>query len=189
MLALGLAGALMLGGCATGHDAVAKGNSFEFVSPGGKTKIFYNAADRKPLPSDIHGESLADPAKQIRLDNYRGKVIVLNIWGSWCGPCRTEAPQLEQVYRQMKSHGVQVVGVDVKEPSRSAPQDFVANHNLSYPSIYDPSGRSLLPLKNYPRSVVPSTIVLDREHRVAAVYLQPLLASDLLPELKKLTTG
>lgn len=188
VLAALVAVALLAAGCATGSDAVERGRDFQFVSPGGKTKIFYDRADRQPLP-DIHGKSLANPDRQIRLSDYAGKVVVLNIWGSWCGPCRTEAPQLQRIYQQMKSRGVQVVGVDVKEPSRSAPLDFLHNRSITYPSIYDPSGRSLLPLRNYPKSVVPSTIVLDRQHRVAAVYLRPLVASDLKPRLTRLLAG
>ena len=75
----------------------------------------------------------------------------------------------------------------MRDENRSAPQDFVRDTGLTYPSIYDPPGRSLLAWKGYPRSVVPSTIVLDKQHRVAAVFLRDLLASDLLPVVDRLT--
>jgi peroxiredoxin len=81
---------------------------------------------------------------------------------------------------------VQVLGIDVRDDDRQAPQDFVRNRGLTYPSIYDPSGRSLLQLSGYPRNIVPSTIVLDKQHRVAAVFLRELLAQDLLPTVQRL---
>jgi thiol-disulfide isomerase/thioredoxin len=178
--------AVLLAGCSTGRDAVSAGSDFVFVSPGGKTDIFYDGADRKAIP-DLSGESLLEAGKQIRLSDFAGKVVVLNIWGSWCGPCRVEAPELQNLYSTTAASGVQVLGVDVRDEQRSAPEDFVRDRKLTYPSIYDPPGRSLLPLKGYPRATVPSTIVLDRDHRVAAVYLRDLLASDLLPVVQRLT--
>jgi thiol-disulfide isomerase/thioredoxin len=179
-----LAGLVLLSGCATGNDAVAQGASFNFVSPGGKTEIFYPVADRKPLP-DVSGDSLVQAGTTVGIGNYPGKVVVINIWGSWCGPCRAEAPQLVQLLSQTQASGVQVLGIDVRD-DRSAAQDFVHGYQIDYPSIFDPAGRSLLALHNYPRNVVPSTILLDRQHRVAAVYLESVLAGQLLPQVQQL---
>jgi thiol-disulfide isomerase/thioredoxin len=172
----------LLAGCSTGRDAVATGSDFVFVSPGGKTDITYDGADRKGI-GDLSGESLTEPGKQIKLSDFTGKVVVLNIWGSWCGPCRVEAPELQK----LTDAGTQVLGIDVRDYQRSAAEDFVRDRHLTYPSLYDPPARSLLALKGYPRSVVPSTIVLDRQHRVAAVFLRDLLATDLEPVVKRLT--
>jgi thiol-disulfide isomerase/thioredoxin len=181
-----LAGVLLLAGCAVGKDAVVQGSSFSFVSPGGKLEISYPVAQRQQLP-DVSGESLAQPGKQIHVSDYPDKVVVLNLWGQWCGPCRDEAPELSTVYQQTKADGVQLLGIDVRD-ERSAALDFVHDNQITYPSIFDPSGRSLLALSGYPRNVVPSTILLDRQHRVAAVYLEPVTATMLLPELRTLTS-
>lgn len=185
---VGVLAAVLLGGgvagCATGSDADVQGSQYTFVSPGGKTEIFYDDAHRQAVP-DLSGPSLTEPNRQIDLDGYDGKVVVINIWGSWCGPCRNEAPELAQLYDQTRASGVQVVGIDVRD-DQSAALDFVRDNHIDYPSIFDPPGRTLLALKNYPRSVVPSTIVLDRQHRVAAVYLQEVHAGDLLPEIQRL---
>lgn len=181
------AGALvMLTGCGTGTDAVAQGGGFEFVSPGGQTEIFYDPPDSRGTVADLSGEDLLDPAKEIRLSDYAGKVVVINIWGSWCPPCRAEMPDLQSVYDQTKDSGVQLLGIDVRDEDRTAPQDFVRDTGITYPSIYDPPGRSLLALKGYPRSVVPSTVVLDRQHRVAAIFLTTLLEVDLLPVVQRI---
>ena len=177
---------LLLGGCAIGKDANVPGSNFAFVAPGGQVQISYPVAQRQTLP-DLSGPSLTQADQQIHVSDYAGKVVVLNIWGQWCGPCRDEAPDLSTVYRQTKADGVQLLGIDVRD-TRSAAVDFVHNNQIQYPSIFDASGRTLLALSGYPRSVVPSTIVLDREHRVAAVFLEPVTATMLLPELRTLTT-
>ena len=173
---------LSVAGCSTGTDAVARGGSFEFVSPGGQTDIFYDPPADRGTVGDLAGESLLEPGTTISLDEYRGRVVVLNVWGSWCGPCRAEADDLQRV--ATADDGVAVLGIDVRD-SRSAAADFVRNYELSYPSIYDPPGRSLFALRGVPRSVVPLTVVLDRRHRVAAVFLRPVLASDLLPVVRR----
>jgi hypothetical protein len=78
------------------------------------------------------------------------------------------------------------LGVDVRDESREAPQDFLRDREISYPSIFDPPGRSLLALRGVPRNVVPMTVVLDKRHRVANVFLTDLLAEDLLPVVRRL---
>jgi peroxiredoxin len=175
---------LVLAGCSAGTDAVERGTEFQFVSPGGKTEIFYDGADRQRAPA-LSGEDLMS-GKRVSVSDFAGDVVVLNLWGAWCPPCRVEAPELEKVFRERKAAGVTVLGIDVRDENRAAPQDFVRDTGLTYPSIYDPPGRSLLAWKGYPRSVVPSTIVLDKQHRVAAVYLRDLLAADLLPLVDRL---
>jgi thiol-disulfide isomerase/thioredoxin len=173
-----------LAGCATGKDAVVQGSQFSFVSPGGKTEIFYPVGQRQTLP-DLSGGDLADANRQIHVSDYVGKVVVLNLWGQWCGPCRSEAPELSTVYQQAKASGVQLLGIDLRD-ERTAAQDFVHNNGITYPSIFDPDGRTLFALHGYPRTVVPSTIVLDRQHRVAAVYLEQVNSTTLLPEVRSL---
>jgi len=181
-----LAAVLAIAGCSTGKDAVSQWSSFSFVAPGGKVDITYDIGKRQPAPT-LSGEDLMNQGKQISIADFPGKVVVINIWGQWCGPCRAEAPELQKVYDQSKASGVQVLGIDVRDDDRQAPQDFVRNRSLTYPSIYDPSGRSLLQLSGYPRNIVPSTIVLDKQHRVAAIFLRELLAGDLLPVVQRLS--
>jgi thiol-disulfide isomerase/thioredoxin len=170
-----------LAGCSSGKDAVVQGSSFTFVSPGGKVDITYDGAERQTAPV-LAGDDLMNEGKQLSLADFPGRVVVLNLWGQWCGPCRTEAPEMENVAKQ----GVQVVGIDVRDPARDVAQDFVRDRQLTYPSIYDPDGRVLLKLRGYPRNAVPSTIVLDKQHRVAAVFLRQVLAQDLVPVARRL---
>ncbi|WP_082809603.1 TlpA disulfide reductase family protein [Tsukamurella tyrosinosolvens] len=137
-----------------------------------KARHFY-PPERRSVVGELSGRSVTDPGATLRLSDYAGKVVVINVWGSWCAPCRLEAPALEKVYTARKSKGVQFLGIDVRETAGDdAARDFIRSHGLTYPSIYDPPGKTLLALgEQYPTTVVPMTFVLDRQHRVAAAYL------------------
>ena len=174
---------LLLAGCTTGNDAAKIGaGEFYLVAPGGQVKIRYAASERKPLKG-LEGESLMEDGKTVRLSDFAGKPVVINVWGAWCGPCRTEAPEMQKLF----DGGNQVLGVDVKETDKSHPQDFMKDRSLTYPSIYDASSRSFVNVfKGVPANAVPSTFVVDKEHRVAAVFLVPVLASDVQPVLDEL---
>ncbi|MBY6539689.1 TlpA family protein disulfide reductase [Rhodococcus sp. BP-349] len=187
LLAPLLVAATVLTGCATGTDAVAQGGTFEFVSPGGKTSIFYDPPAERGTVGNLSGPDLMTEGTTTSLSDYEGQVVVLNIWGQWCGPCRGEADDLEQVFEATKDQGVQFLGINVRDNQQDKAQDFVIDNNVTYPSIYDPPLRTLLALgSNYPTTVIPTTIVLDREHRVAAVFLTELLASDLQPVVERI---
>ncbi|OBI82821.1 TlpA disulfide reductase family protein [Mycobacterium asiaticum] len=176
----------VLTGC-SGRDAVAQGGTFEFVSPGGKTDIFYDPPESRGRPGALSGPSLTDPAHTLSLDDFPGQVVVVNVWGQWCGPCRAEITQLQRVYDATRKSGVSFLGIDVRDNSREAAQDFVTDRHVTFPSIYDPPMRSLIAFGGkYPTTVIPSTLVLDRQHRVAAVFLRELLAEDLQPVVQRI---
>jgi thiol-disulfide isomerase/thioredoxin len=179
--------AVLLTGCSTGDDAVAQGGTFEFVAPGGKTDILYDPPGSRGRPGAISGPELTDPSKTVSLNDFDGKVVVINVWGQWCGPCRSETRELQKVYDATKAKGVAFLGIDVRDNNRQSAVDFVVDRKVTYPSIYDPSMRTMIAFGGkYPTTVIPSTVVLDRQHRVAAVFLRELLAEDLQPIVERL---
>jgi thiol-disulfide isomerase/thioredoxin len=162
--------------CSTG-GGVASSAGFSFVSPGGQTELSYDGADRQPI-SAISGPDLINSNATVSLADYPGKVVVLNFWGSWCAPCRAEAQGLANASTTFASRGVQFVGVDIKD-TREGGADFHTFKKVPYPSIFDPSMRTLLSLRGYPATAIPSTIVLDRSHRVSHIYLLPVTETQL----------
>jgi thiol-disulfide isomerase/thioredoxin len=175
--------------CATGTDAVAQGGSFDFVSPGGQTEIFYDPPETRGSIGALTGPSLMEEGQRVSLDDYAGQVVVINLWGQWCAPCRAEADDLERSFEATRDLGVQFLGINVRDPQRDKAQDFVVDNQVTYPSIYDPPMRTLSALGgNYPTSVIPSTLILDRQHRVAGVFLKALLAEDLTPVIERVAS-
>ena len=175
----------LLAGCSTGSDAVATGGNFEFVAPGGQTIIRYDPPASRGTLGALSGDSVTEPGKQIGIGDYPGQVAVLNIWGSWCGPCRGEMDDLQQLHLSTQAGGVAMLGIDVRD-DRAAAADFMRDRKVTYPSLFDFPGRTLDALHGYPRNTVPSTIVLDREHRVAAVFLTSVRIGQLAPVVAQL---
>lgn len=174
-------------GCTSGNDATVYGGSFTFTSPGGKTDFNYPAADRQPI-GPMSGPDLTGK-QTIDVSAYRGKVVVLNFWGSWCAACRAEADGLEYSWQTYQSSAVQFVGVNVKD-IESAALAFTIGKKITYPSIFDPSMRTLLSLRGLPTASMPVTVVLDKQGRVAQIWLYPITQADLnqvLPALVKET--
>jgi thiol-disulfide isomerase/thioredoxin len=130
--------------------------------------------------------SLLTGTGTFNLKQDAGKVTVINFWGSWCPPCRNETPQFAAISDKYQSKGVRFVGIDIKESSRSAPQAFVTQNKVRYPNVYDEAGRTALTLGNISTQAAPFTVLLDKQHRVAGVYISRLGPADLEPLLNKL---
>lgn len=161
-----------------GKDAVAVGGGFEFVSPGGQTSIAYAPEDRAPV-QNFSGVDLLDDSP-IELDDFAGKVVVLNSWGQWCGPCRSESDDLQAVQDKLEADGRgTILGINVRDNIREKAQDFARDNGLTYPSLYDPPFKTALALGGVPASVVPTTIVLDKQHRPAHVFLKEVTEQEL----------
>ena len=133
-------------------------------------------ADRKAGP-ELTGELLDGGTYDSSA--VAGKVLVVNFWGSWCGPCVGEAPELEATYQAQQANGVEFLGVDVLDQLDNA-RGLVATQNLSYPSIFDPGSKLALGFAVQP-SAVPVTIILDRQGRIAAIARGAVVQSELEP--------
>lgn len=178
------AASVLLASCAQESDnaqnAVASGQTFEFITPGGQQEIFYDEAERKPLQS-FSGESLMEESETISLDDYEGEIVVLNSWGQWCAPCRAEVDDLQRIQDDLEERELgTVLGINVRDYNPQIARDFKADNGVTYPSIYDPPFKTAAALGGVPTSVVPTTIVLDQQHRPAAVFLRGITDKDIL---------
>lgn len=173
-LATGAAGAavaaLFLSACGSGSSGGSGGTGF-VAGKGGIATV--KQADRKDAPS-LTGTSLE--GKALDLAGYKGKIVVVNVWGSWCAPCREEAPYLAKVAKETKPQGVEFVGINTRDPDRSPAKAFEKRFGVEYPSFYDPSGKLMLrfPKGSLNPQAIPSTLVIDREGKIAARALTPL---------------
>ncbi len=175
---LALLGALaLLVGCSTGADAVDVNNGGEFRFVAGTPSGEVIPEDERASAPEFSG-TLLDGSSFDSAD-LAGDVAVLNFWGSWCAPCRVETPEFQEVYAEVRDEGVRFVGLNVKEPSEQFAQAFVDRFGIEFPSVYDPRGEVALAFRDYPANAIPSTIVLDREYRVAAVYTGTVSQADL----------
>ena len=129
--------AVTLAGCAS--DEVGSSGEQGFVSGRGIITTL-PVAERK-APGEVAGETL--DGEPIALSDFEGQVVVVNVWGSWCAPCRAEAPMLAEAARDLADDDVAFLGIDSRDPSRSAAQAFVRRFDLPYPSIYDQQGETL----------------------------------------------
>jgi peroxiredoxin len=174
---MALGAAVLLAGCTTGADAVDvnNGGEFRFVegTPYGEVIA---ASDRASAP-EFSGTLLG--GGDFSSDELEGSVAVLNFWGSWCPPCRVETPEFQEVYADVRDDGVQFLGLNVKETDEQFAQAFVDRYGIEFPSLYDPRGEVALAFRGYPATAIPSTIVLDQDGRVAAVYTGAISQDDL----------
>jgi peroxiredoxin len=171
-----LVGALILTGCSTGTDAVDVNNGGEFRFVQGTPAGEVIPPDERAAAPDFSGTLL--DGREFDSGELDGGVAVLNFWGSWCAPCRVESPEFQQVYAEVRDQGVQFLGVNVKDNAQLA-RAFEDGFGIEFPSLDDPRGEVALAFRDYPANAIPSTIVLDAQGRVAAVYTGAVAQDDL----------
>ncbi|MGW3492908.1 TlpA family protein disulfide reductase [Streptomyces sp. NPDC001020] len=157
------------------------------TSPGDRLTRTMKEGERPTAP-DLAGTSLE--GDEVRLSDYRGKVVLVNAWASWCGPCRAEAPELKRIQEKWGSRGVQVLGLD-NDTSRAHGRAFQREFRLGYPSLHDPSGKQVLRL---PHGLVntqslPFTIIVDPAGKVAATRMGMVTESRMAEIITPLLTA
>jgi peroxiredoxin len=172
LVALGL----LLAGCSDGHS----GRSFDDATRPGQV---IPQKDRNAV-GDVHGQLLT--GKQYQLAQDANKIVVINLFASWCDPCQIETPQFDQLYRKVKTDGIDFVGFGVHD-TKGHVKDFAVKYGVTYPVVFDEKFQVALELGNLPLVGLPNTVILDRQHRVAAVYIGEVQAADLSSALTKLT--
>ena len=116
------------------------------------------AGSRAP---EIAAVTLDDPPVKRTLADYRGDVVLLNVWATWCGPCEAEMPSMERLHRSFADSGLRIVAVSIDNPGReNAVREFVARHKLTFEILHDPTKRII---DDYRTSGVPETFVIGRD--------------------------
>jgi cytochrome c biogenesis protein CcmG/thiol:disulfide interchange protein DsbE len=139
------------------------------------------AAKRGELPEapDFTLERL-DEEGELTLSSLRGQGVVLNVWASWCIPCKDEAPFLEELWRENRARDLVVVGLDAKDFRRDA-RAFASRFDLTFPLVYDGPGNTL---DGYGVTAFPETFVLDRQGRVVDVFVGGITSEEDRAELR-----
>jgi thiol-disulfide isomerase/thioredoxin len=143
-------------------------------NPGNLALDYISASHRHAPGGQVSGRLL--DGTHFDLSAWKGKVVVVNFWGSWCAECRDEAPALQQVYTDDKPRGVEFLGVDIRDDVPSA-RDYERKFGITYPSLDDPANMVALRFRGVPAT--PTTIVLDRSGRIAARQNGSILYSQL----------
>ncbi|MFF6811612.1 TlpA family protein disulfide reductase [Streptomyces sp. NPDC012403] len=181
-LAAGVAAAaLLVSACGSGGTSGGGGNT-NFVT--GTDGISTVPEGKRVAAPDLSGKTLE--GEQLDVADHKGKVVVLNVWGSWCNPCRAEAKYFAKVAGDYADQGVQFVGINTRDGSTTAALAFEKDFGIPYPSLYDPTGKLMLRFEKGTLNpqAVPSTLVLDREGKIAARSLTSLSEERLLKMLK-----
>ena len=175
-LAAVISALVLVGGCGgTGN----RGSTGGYVSANGQiTKVA--PSDRKPAPI-LTGDDL--DGRPFTSQTYAGKTLVVNVWGSWCPPCRKEAPVLKLVSDEYADKDVQFIGILVRDDVASA-KAFNRKHDITYPSIDDYSNRNGLGFaSSLPAQAIPTTWIIDAKGRVAVRIVTNDLTASILSGL------
>lgn len=177
--------ALLVSAC--GNDDLGGGSADQgFIS--GKGVITRLPVEDRERPGEVSGESLSgDP---LSLADYEGRTVVVNVWGSWCAPCRAEAPDLVAAAEQLAKDDVAFLGINSRDLNQAAALAFQRRYDVPYPSIYDQSGRTLLAFRGtLTPNAIPSTVVIDEQGRVAASVLGEVSRSTLVGLVEDVRAG
>jgi thiol-disulfide isomerase/thioredoxin len=149
-----------------------------FVSNDGTVEVLNDPADRSEPNGDVAGATV--DGDEVSLADHLGSVVVMPVWGSWCAPCRAEAPMLADAARDLEDDGVVFLGINSRDENTDKVQAFERGFDIPYDSIYDPAGKTLLAFHGIlPPQSIPSFVFIDTEGRVAARVLGEIDRSTL----------
>lgn len=163
------------GGMSAGGDSGNDGKGYVDSDKSGIARA--TASERDTAPA-VAGKTLE--GKDISLADFKGSVVVLNVWGSWCPPCRAEAADFQQAYVENEPKGVRFLGINTRDATQANALAFTDSKNVTYPSLWDPDGREIIKFRgNLNPNAIPSTLVIDRQGRIAARALRALTIEEL----------
>jgi len=136
---------------------------------------------------DLSGETLL--GEQVSLDDFAGKTVLINVWGSWCVPCREEVDDLVAARRQLPAASVAFLGINIRD-NRTAALAFEEQYGVTWPSLYDPSSSQLLGFRDsLAAAAVPTTYIIDADGRVAVRMLDKQTAQTFIDVVTDVQEG
>ena len=179
---------LLLTACAgTNADQPVRTGSEQGYPDVGKRLTQIPPDQRTVLPT-VSGPALGRD-QILSTQDYSGQVVVINVWGSWCGPCRKEAPDLQAAYTET-SEIAQFIGITSKDYDPAQAEAFVRAFQITYPSIFDPTGKTLLAFAGQlPPSAIPSTMIIDAQGRLAVRVLGEISKITLVAMINDVASG
>jgi cytochrome c biogenesis protein CcmG, thiol:disulfide interchange protein DsbE len=150
---------------ATKAPAAEKGHGFQTQTQASATETTATAAGQTVDVGTMMPAYTARmfDGKLFDLAGERGNVVFLNLWATWCGPCRYEIPELQSMHQKYASRGFKVIGVSLDDTGIDSVKQFVTQHGMTYPVVYDPEGKIAAIFQS---SVLPTSVIVDRSGHV-----------------------
>ncbi len=155
---------LLIAGCSRERPAHSGGKPStpgSGTAPAAGSRTQSGAAEVGTLMPPYSGKLL--DGSDFQVGNLKGKVVLINVWATWCGPCRFEIPELESLHKQHAGSGLKVIGISVDEGGEASVTQFVTDQKMTYSVALDPEGRIANLLQT---TVLPTTILVDRNGKI-----------------------
>jgi thiol-disulfide isomerase/thioredoxin len=161
---------LLASGCKRGENSDAAGDKKDEKTATAATATGTDVGATLPEYSATNLDGT-----KFELASKRGSVVLLNLWATWCGPCRYEIPELQRIHDAYASRGFAVVGISVDESGVESVRDFVQEQKMAYPVVLDPQGTLANMLQT---SVLPTSVLLDRSGKIVWKKYGAILEGD-----------
>jgi peroxiredoxin len=155
--------------------------------------LFFGATDNQSAAAQSDSRQAPDfsltdlSGKTIKLADYKGKVLFLNFWATWCPPCRSEIPDFIEVYGQMKSRGLEIIGISLDTKGREAVAAFVGKFKINYPIILETREKTEQIISDFdPGQFIPTTFIIDKQGRIRDKIVRQMDKAELLKYFKRL---
>jgi len=124
--------------------------------------------------------------RTISLSDYKGKVLFLNFWATWCPPCRAEIPDFIEAYTENRDKGLEILGISVDTKSKAAVAEFVEKYKINYPVVLESRSKTQQLIDNYqPGQFIPTTIIIDKQGRIRHKHVGQMDKRELLRYFQK----
>lgn len=133
----------------------------------------FNLSGKPPLGKGLSAPNFSLPdleGKKVSLTDFKGKVVLLNIWATWCAPCVAEMPSMEKLYQELKHEDFEILAISVDESGAEAVKPFLEKHKLSFPVLLDKNGE----IKNlYQTTGIPESFIIDKDEIIVEKIIGP----------------